>query len=110
MTWEKIVGWERVAWNKYSPRSQSINSKVIHVPIELRNEQASWYLDREKKLAKLKLEKDGLRKLNKTIAVPKEVLKALNEDQFIKVFNESGIYIGGYKAGSERIIKIMKSE
>jgi hypothetical protein len=110
MAWERIFSFGKSVWQEFEPRVQSTNSKAVFIPMQFRGQLSSWYLDREKKIAKLKIEKEGLKKLHKTITIPKEILKAIGEDQFIKIYNKNGLYIGGYKAGSERIVKLMKVE
>lgn len=71
----------------------------------------NWYLDRKTKVAKLQIEKNGLKSFGKTVTIPKVICDLIEKDEnYIAFFDENAIYFCRYKDGQEHLQKFVKAD
>ena len=108
MAWE-LIDRTRVGLNigEYTARKAT----NFHLP-HLRDKNYNWYLDRKLNIAKMQIEKNGLRVVHKQITTPIAISKALDltKADAIVLLLEDALYICKYKDGQEHLQKFLKAE
>jgi hypothetical protein len=108
MTWQLVQSGIRISLQvgQFAVR-QTTNS--VKMPKQFVGKQANWYLDKELKIGKMKLEKDGMKKVAVCSMMPK-LMKETIGDQAVVYLDEDSMYFCPYKLGQEYLTKFLKKE
>lgn len=109
LTWEKLVishGNRGLKLGEFSVRSLT----TMKTPEHLVEKNYNWYFDKESKILKAEIAKDGLKIFRTQITIPQKVKDALKEDQCIVFVEDNALYFGSYKLGQENLEKILRRD
>lgn len=109
MVWQLVVSGQRNALQvgKFGTRSLNFGGKT---PASLVGKNANWYYDKETKVAKLAVEKTGLKNLKESMSIPKSIKEGIKEDQAVVFLDENALFFAPYSKGEEYLKKILKRE
>lgn len=82
----------------------------IKTPSFMSGKTANWYLDDSLMIAKIQLEKDGIKTLHASLSVPRIIKEKFKEEQTVVYMAEDAIYFTPYKKGQEHLSKFLKAQ
>lgn len=82
----------------------------IKTPSTMVGKTCNWFLDDTMKIAKLQLDKEGIKTLHATISIPRVIKEKFAEEQAVVYMAEDAIYFTPYKKGQEHLSKFLKAQ
>lgn len=108
MSWELVVCGIHGGLEIGSFGVKTINFN-IKSPKNIRGKNANWYFDSDAKVAKIQVEKDGLKLIKMSVGIPKAIHDKLNEEMAVVYLAEDALYISSYKKGQEYLKAFLKA-
>jgi uncharacterized protein YjcR len=110
MVWQLVVSGRRtnaLQVGKFGTRSLKFGGKTPNVLVD---KNANWYFDRETKIAKLQVEKNGMKNIKASLSIPKPILEGIKEEQAVVYLDENALFLAPYSKGEEYLKKILKKD
>jgi len=109
MVWQLVVSGTKAALQigEFGVKTINFGGKT---PKNMVGKQANWYLDKETKIAKLCLERNGIKNLHNSFSLPKLIKDTLKEDQAVVFLSEDTLFISPYSRGQEYLERTLKKE
>lgn len=110
MVWQLIVSGKRrnaLQVGTFGIRSLKFGGKTPECLVE---KNANWYFDKEMGIAKLQVEKNGIKTIKPSMSIPKPVSEGLKEEQAVVYLDEDAMFFVPYSKGEEYLKKILKKE
>jgi hypothetical protein len=106
MAWEliKSFGTRGMRIGEFTVRGKTFCPKLFE------DKSFNWYMDKKILVAKMQIDKNGLKKVHATVTIPNPIQKMIAETQFICYLDEDTIYVSPYSKGQEYLEKILRIE
>lgn len=109
MVWTLVVSGMKKALEigKFGTRSLNFGGKT---PSVLVGQSVNWYYDKDAKIGKLSVEKNGLKTLKESMSIPTVIKEGIKEDQAVVFLTENAMFFAPYSKGQEYLERILRKE